>query len=191
LPPSAAIAGVYARVDRESGVWKVPANVNILGIEGPSRIVTQTEQDALHYDLASGKSINTILGFSGRGTLVWGARTLAGNNPEWRYVSVSRLLIMIEESIQKSTSFVVFEPNDNATWLKIKVMIESYLIDLWKQGALAGAQPEDAFFVKVGLGETMTANDISEGKLIIEIAVAPTRPAEFTILFFSHRLGVS
>jgi len=191
LPPSATIAGIYAQVDKEAGVWKVPANVNILGIEGPNRIVTQAEQDALHDDQISGKSINTILSFSERGTLVWGARTLAGNNSEWRYVSVSRLLIMIEESIQKSTSFVVFEPNNNATWLKIKGMIESYLIDLWKQGALAGAIPEQAYFVKVGLGETMTANDISEGKLIIEIGVAVTRPAEFTTLLFSHRLGVS
>ncbi len=190
LPPSAAIAGIYARVDRESGVWKAPANVNVLGIDGPDRLLTKADQDALNNDQVSGKSINTILSFSGRGTLVWGARTLDGNNPELRYVSVRRLLIMIEESIQNSTSFVVFEPNNNATWHKVRGMIESYLIDLWRQGALAGAKPEQAFFVKVGLGETMTSNDVLEGKLIVEVGVAIMRPSEYITISISHRLAV-
>ncbi len=191
LPPSAAIAGIYARVDREIGVWKAPANVNVLGIDEPSRIVAETDQDALNYDPTSGKSINTILSFTGRGTLVWGARTLAGNDQEWRYISVRRLFIMIEESIQNSTSFVVFEPNNSTTWLKLKDMINSFLSGLWKKGALAGSKPDQAYFVKVGLGETMTSNDILEGKMIIEIGVAAVRPAEFTIFNILHRLGVS
>ena len=190
LPPSAAIAGIYARVDREIGVWKAPANVNVLGIDGPSRIVAETDQDALNYDPTSGTSINTILKFSGKGTLVWGARTLAGNDPEWRYVSVRRLFSMIEESIQNSTSFVVFEPNNTTTWLKVRGMIESYLTGLWKQGALAGAKPEHAYFVKVGLGETMTSNDILEGKMIITIGIAVVRPAEFTTFNILHRLEI-
>ena len=191
LPPSAAMAGIYARVDRESGVWKVPANVNVLGIEGPSRIITKTDQDTLNYDPTFGKSINTILSFTGKGTLVWGARTLAGNDQEWRYVSVRRLFNMIEESIQNSTSFVVFEPNNNTTWLKVKSIIDSYLSGLWKNGALAGAKPEQAYFVKVGLGETMTSNDILEGKMIIELGIAAVRPAEFVILRISHKLEIS
>ena len=98
---------------------------------------------------------------------------------------------MIEESIQNSTSFVVFEPNNTTTWLKVRGMIGSYLIGLWKQGALAGSKPEQAYFVKVGLGETMTSNDILEGKMIITIGIAAIRPAEFTIFNVLHRLGVS
>lgn len=188
LPPSPAIAGIYARVDRNNGVWKTPANVSISGIAGPTRVITNKEQETLNIDATSGKSINAIRSFTGKGTLVWGGRTLAGNDNEWRYISVRRLFNLIEESVRKSTSFAVFEPNDTTTWLKVKAMIESYLYGLWQQGALAGSVAEQAFFVQVGLGKTMTTQDILEGRMNIEIGLAAVRPAEFIYLKFSHKL---
>ena len=188
VPPSAAIAGIYCSVDRDRGVWKAPANVSVAGTSGPAIKLTEDEGGALNVNTTSGKSINAIRKFTGKGTLVWGARTLAGNDNEWKYIPVRRLFITAEESIKKATQFVVFEPNDANTWTRTKAMIENYLNGLWRQGALAGATPEDAFFVNVGLGETMTAQDILEGKLIIEIGMAAVRPAEFITLRFSHKL---
>ncbi len=190
LPPSATIAGVYAAVDRDRGVWKAPANVSLTGVLKPSVTITSDEQESLNVD-STGKSINAIRAFTGKGILVWGSRTLAGNDNEWRYVPVRRLFIMVEESIKKATEFVVFEPNDANTWLRVKTMIENFLLNIWKDGALAGAVPKDAFFVKVGINQTMTAQDILEGKLIIEIGMAAVRPAEFIILKFSHKLQES
>lgn len=188
LPPSAAIAGVYARVDRERGVWKAPANVSLSAVLGPVVQVTHDQQDGLNVDATSGKSINAIRAFAGKGTLVWGARTLAGNDNEWRYVPVRRLFIMIEESARKASAFAVFEPNDATTWLKVKGMLESYLYGLWEQGALQGLKPEAAYYVNVGLGRTMSPQDVLEGRMIIEIGVAAVRPAEFIVLRFSHKL---
>jgi phage tail sheath protein FI len=188
LPPSAAIAGVYASVDRSRGVWKAPANVSLSYVIGPLVKITNAEQDNLNVDPTAGISINAIRAFAGKGTLVWGARTLAGNDNEWRYVSVRRLFIMIEESVQKSTAFAVFEPNDATTWLKVKAMIESYLYGLWQQGALVGSTSEDAYFVNVGLGKSMTSQDVLEGRMIVEIGIAAVRPAEFIILRFSHKM---
>ena len=188
LPPSAAVAGIYARVDRERGVWKTPANVGVMAVLGPVAKITDDEQDRLNIDPIAGKSINAIRAFTGKGTLVWGGRTLAGNDNEWRYVSVRRLFITIEESTRKASAFAVFEPNDQATWLKVKAMIESYLYGLWEQGALAGAKPEAAYYVHVGLGSTMTPQDVLEGRMVVEIGVAAVRPAEFIVLRFSHKL---
>lgn len=188
LPPSAAVAGIYARVDREQGVWKAPGNVGVLAVLGPVSKITDADQDNLNVDPTAGKSINAIRAFTGKGTLVWGARTLAGNDNEWRYVSVRRLFITIEESTRKATAFAIFEPNDATTWLKVKAMIESYLYGLWERGALAGAKPEAAYFVRVGLGTTMTPRDVLEGRMVVEIGVAAVRPAEFIILRFSHKL---
>lgn len=191
LSPCGAIAGVYARVDRERGVWKAPANVGLRSVVGPAVKITHEDQKSLNVDASTGKSINAIRTFTGKGTLVWGARTLAGNDNEWRYVPVRRLYIYIEESVKKATEFVVFEPNDANTWLRVKTMIENFLTTLWRNGALAGAKTEDAFFVKVGLGETMTSLDILEGRMNIEIGLAAVRPAEFIILKFSHKLQES
>lgn len=189
MPPSPAIAGIYAQVDRDRGVWKAPANVSVAAVIGPTQRITAAEQEDLNIDPSSGKSINAIRAFTGKGTMVWGARTLLGNDNEWRYVPVRRLFIMIEESARKSTSFAVFEPNDATTWLKVKGMLESYLYGLWERGALQGSTPEAAFFVNVGLGKTMTAEDVLEGRMIIELGVAAVRPAEFIILRFSHKLA--
>lgn len=191
LYPSPSMAGVYARVDSQRGVWKAPANVDIRSILGPTVAVSHEEQEVLNVDATSGKSINVIRFFQGKGNLVWGARTLAGNDNEWRYIPVRRLYIFIEESVKKATEFVVFEPNDANTWLRVKTMIENFLTNLWREGALAGAKSEQAFFVRVGLGQTMTALDILEGRMNVEIGLAAVRPAEFIILKFSHKLQES
>ena len=191
LAPSSAVAGIYARVDRQRGVWKAPANVDVRSVIGPAQKVSHEQQQTLNVDAGSGKSINVIRTFTGKGTLVWGARTLAGNDNEWRYVPVRRLYIFIEESVKKATEFVVFEPNDANTWLRVKTMIENFLSKLWRDGALAGAKPEEAYFVKVGLGQTMNALDILEGRMNVEIGLAAVRPAEFIILKFSHKLQES
>jgi phage tail sheath protein FI len=191
LYPSSTVAGIYAGVDRDRGVWKAPANVSIAGVIAPSINISAADQENLNVDATSGKSINAIRTFTGKGILVWGARTLAGNDNEWRYVSVRRLFIFAEESIQKASEFVVFEPNDRNTWTRVKTLISNFLTNLWRDGALAGATPKEAYFVKVGLGETMTAQDILEGKLIIQVGLAAVRPAEFIILQFSHKLQES
>lgn len=190
-PPSGAIAGIYALVDNQRGVWKAPANVSLNGVIAPAASFTTSETDALNVDTTSGKSINAIRAFVGKGTLVWGARTLAGNDNEWRYVSVRRFFNMVEESIKKSTYWAVFEPNDANTWVKVRGMIENYLTQKWREGALAGATPKDAFFVRCGLGVTMSAQDILEGRMNVEIGMAVVRPAEFIILKFSHKLQTS
>lgn len=191
LPPSSAMAGIYARTDRTRGVWKAPANESVNAITGPLINISAAQQADLNVDATSGKSINAIRPFTGRGTLVWGARTLAGNDNEWRYVPVRRLFNFVEESTKKATEFVVFEPNDANTWLRVKTMISSFLSNIWRDGALAGATPEAAYFVNVGIGETMTAQDILEGRMIVEIGMAAVRPAEFIILRFSHKLQES
>lgn len=191
VPPSGAIAGIYAYVDRTRGVWKAPANVSISGIVGPKDIFSASELDALNVDPNSGKSINAIRKFTGKGTLVYGARTLAGNDNEWRYISVRRFFNFVEESTKKTTEQFVFEPNDANTWVRIQAMIENFLTVLWRQGALQGIKPEHAFYVAVGLGKTMTPLDILEGRLIVEIGMAAVRPAEFIILRFSHKMAES
>lgn len=191
LPPSAAVAGIYAKVDGERGVWKAPANVSLSSVADLTDVVTDQEQESMNIDADTGKSINAIRSFSGKGILVWGARTMDGNSNEWRYISVRRFFIMVEESVKKATASFVFEPNDANTWIRVRAMIENYLTLLWRQGALAGAKPEHAFFVKVGLGQTMSAIDILEGRMIVEIGMAAVRPAEFIILRFSHKMQES
>jgi uncharacterized protein len=189
LPPSAAMAGIYARVDSERGVWKAPANVSIAGITGPAVKISDEDQTTLNVDDTAGKSINAIRTLTGRGTLVWGARTLAGNDNEWRYISTRRFFNFVEESVKKATMRFVFEPNDANTWVRVRGMIENFLTLQWRQGALQGVKPEQAFFVRVGLGQTMTSVDILEGRMIVEIGMAVVRPAEFIILRFSHKMA--
>lgn len=191
LPPSPAVAGRYAYVDGTRGVWKAPANVSLDQVKSVCYQVEDKEQENLNIDVNSGKSINIIRYFTGKGNLIWGARTLAGNDNEWRYISVRRFFNMVEESCKKSTSWAVFEPNDAGTWVKVKGMIDNFLTLQWRAGALQGAKPGDAFYVKVGLGETMTSLDILEGRMNVEIGMAVVRPAEFIILTFSHKLATS
>lgn len=188
VPASGAVAGIYAATDVTRGVWKAPANASLADVIEPVVKVDSAYQDELNIDVDAGKSINAIRAFTGKGTLVWGARTLAGNDNEWRYVPVRRFFNMVEESVRKSTCRAVFEPNDANTWMKVRGMIENYLILKWREGALAGATPKDAFFVRCGLGTTMNAQDLLEGRMNMEIGMAVVRPAEFIILKVSHKL---
>lgn len=191
LGPSPSVAGIYVNNDRNRGVWKAPANIALSLIKAPSVAVNNSEQELLNVDTSSGKSINAIRHFSGKGTLLWGARTLAGNDNDWRYVSVRRLFNMVEDSVKIGIASFSFEPNVENTWVKVKTMIENFLTTLWKAGALAGAKPEHAFFVHIGLGETMSPQDILENKMIIEIGLAPTQPAEFIIFRIEHHMHAS
>ncbi len=190
LPPAAAMAGVYTRVDNLRGVWKAPANVSLIAVVSPTVEISHYDQEDLNVHV-KGKSINAIRSFIGEGTLVWGARTLDGNSLDWRYVNVRRTMIMLEESIRLAAKAYVFEPNVANTWVTIKSMIRNFLTGIWKRGGLAGAVPDDAFNVYVGLGETMTAEDILEGILRVTVLVAISRPAEFIEITFQQKMQES
>lgn len=181
-PPSGAMAGIYTTVDNMVGVWKAPANESLRSVTKPVVSIKDAEQENLNIDVTNGKSINAIRSFTGLGTLVWGARTLDGNSNDWRYISVRRLLIYIEQSIKLAVRSYVFSPNDTNTWHSITAMCTSFLTDLWKQGGLMGATPGAAFFVHCGLGSTMTGQDIEDGRVIIDVGVSPVHPAEFIII---------
>ena len=185
MAPSAAMAGVYARVDNNEGVWKAPANVSINGVVSPAVNLTNEEQEDLNVPL-NGKAVNAIRYFIGDGVKVWGARTLDGNSLDWRYINVRRTIIMLEESIKQACKAYVFENNTATTWLTMKNMIDNFLNGIWRRGGLAGQTPEDAYEVHVGLGDTMTAEDILEGYLRITVKVALIRPAEFIELTFQQ-----
>lgn len=192
LPPSPVIAGVYCTVDKNRGVWKAPANISMFSVTKAKYKMSKAQLEDMNVpNDGGGKAVNAIRPFAGRGTLVWGARTLDGNSNEWRYIPVRRLYIMVEESTKKATEFVVFEPNDANTWQRVKGMIENFLNTIWRDGGLAGATPAQAYYVNVGLGTTMTSQDILEGKLIVEIGMAAVRPAEFIVFKFSHKVQVS
>jgi phage tail sheath protein FI len=191
LPPSPAMAGVYARVDADRGVHKAPANVALAGVIKPTIEFSNIENDVMNVDPTAGRSVNAIRPFVGKGTLVWGGRTLAGNDNEWRYISVRRFFNFVEESVKKATEPFTFEPNDANTWVKVQAMIENFLTTQWRAGALQGIKPEHAFYVSVGLGKTMTPLDILEGRMIVEIGMAAVRPAEFILLQFSHMMAQS
>jgi phage tail sheath protein FI len=186
MPPSAAVAGAYAYVDNTRGVWKAPANVVLKSVISPSVQISLEQQRDLNVDPTGGRSMNAIRFIPGSGITIWGARTMNGNDREWRYVNVRRFFNMVEESVQKATSWAVFEPNTKNTWVKVKGMIESYLLTKWIEGALAGSKPEEAFFVKVGLPETMSADEVLDGIMRVKIGLAVSRPAEFIIIQFTH-----
>jgi uncharacterized protein len=188
LPPSAAMAGIYTMVDNTRGVWKAPANVSVNGVTQPAVNLSQADQEDLNVT-PQGKSINALRAFIGEGVLVWGARTLDGNSQDWRYINVRRTMIMIEQSCQLAVKTFMFEPNVPATWVTVKSMIQNFLINIWKRGALIGAKPEEAFSVHVGLGATMTAQDILEGILRVTVLVAVTRPAEFIEITFQQQMA--
>jgi phage tail sheath protein FI len=188
LPPSGAIAGLYAENDRTRGVWKAPANVGVSMAVAPAVPITNDLQDGLNIDPNTGRSVNVVRSFFGKGTMVWGARTLAGNDNEWRYVNVRRFANFVEESVQKAISAFVFEPNDANTWVKVRTMIENFLTNQWRDGALMGAKPEQAFKVAVGLGQTMSAQDVLDGYMIVDVHLAMVRPAEFIRLRFMQKM---
>jgi phage tail sheath protein FI len=190
LPPSPAMAGLYTSVDNARGVWKAPANVSLNAVIQPAVNVTHEEQEDLNVTTA-GKSINAIRSFIGSGVLVWGARTLDGNSLDWRYVNVRRTMIMLEESLRLAMAAYVFEPNTANTWVTVKGMASNFLTSIWKRGGLAGATPEDAFSVHIGLGETMTGEDILEGRMFMTVLVALSRPAEFIEITFQQQMQKS
>lgn len=190
LPPGPAMAGIYTMVDNTRGVWKAPANVSLNAVISPSVNITHDDQEELNVTI-SGKSINAIRSFIGEGVLVWGARTLDGNSLDWRYINVRRTMIMLEESIKLASKAYIFEPNIADTWVTIKSMISDFLTGIWKRGGLAGVSPEDAFSLHVGLGETMTPEDILEGVLRVTVLVAISRPAEFIEITFQQEMQKS
>jgi phage tail sheath protein FI len=174
IPPSGAVAGIYARSDIERGVHKAPANEVVLGITKFVTNVTYDRQSVLNPE-----GINALRFFEGRANRVWGARTIS-SDPEWKYVNVRRLFIFLEHSIDKATQWAVFEPNNERLWTSIRQSVEDFLINIWQTGALMGTRPEEAFFVRCDR-TTMTQNDLDNGRMICLIGVAPTYPAEFVI----------
>ena len=186
LPPSAAMAGVYAMVDNSINIAKSPANVSVGNVISPVVNITNESQEELNLPL-SGKAINAIRAFTGKGTIVWGARTLDGNSQDWRYISVRRTMTFLEQSIKIASERYVFEPNTATTWISIKATIENFLNNQWQGGLLAGSTPTDAFSVEIGLGSTMTANDILDGMLKLTVKVAIVRPAEFIVITFQQQ----
>lgn len=180
IPPSGSVAGIYARTDSTRGVHKAPANEIVSACVGLDLNYTTGEQDILNP-----KGVNLIRSFPGQGVRVWGARTVSSNSL-WRYVNVRRLFIFIEESIKLSTNWVVFEPNEQLLWLRVRRTIEIFLGDVWRAGALAGATEDEAFFVDIG-PNTMSQGDIDSGRLICVIGVAPVKPAEFVIFRITQK----
>lgn len=189
LPACGAIAGVYTTIDNQRGVWKAPANVSMNGVVDLPIKLSDLQQEPLNVDTNAGKSINVLRSFTGKGILIWGSRTLAGNDNEWRYVPVRRTMTFIEQSIKQAAQAYVFEPNTANTWVKVSALIENFLMILWRQGALQGAKPEHAFSVNIGLGSTMTADDILNDIMRIQIAVAMVRPAEFIVISISQKMA--
>ena len=180
FPPSRAMAGIYARSDNSRGVHKAPANEVVRGCTGLSCNYNVGEQDILNPI-----GVNLIRALPGQGIRVWGARTISSNGL-WKYVNVRRLFIYIEESIKANTNWVVFEPNSETLWSRVTRTIETFLATCWRDGALAGSSPEQAFFVECG-PTTMTQDDIDNGRLICQIGIAPVKPAEFVIFRITQK----
>lgn len=184
IPPSGSMMGIYARSDNTRGVHKAPANEVVRACVGLDCQFNKGEQDILNP-----KGVNLIRSFPGQGIRVWGART-AGSNPSWKYINVRRLFIFIEETIKANTSWAVFEPNDEPLWVRVRRTISVFLNGLWRNGSLAGSSPEEAFFVNIGR-DTMSQDDIDNGRLVCVIGVAPVKPAEFVIFRISQKTNES
>lgn len=182
MPPGPAMAGIYARIDSDRGVWKAPANVDIARVTGLTADVSDANQVGLNVDPLKGKSINLIRSFSDRRAVVWGARTLDSNTADNRYVSQRRTIIFVEQSIRTFLSGQTSLTNEAATWLNIERDVEAFMNELWRAGALAGATPKEAFSVDIGFGVTMTQLDVDEGRMRLRISLALTRPGEFQTL---------
>jgi phage tail sheath protein FI len=174
LPPSGFVTGIYARNDIERGVFKAPANEIVRGLSRFEANINKARNDVLNPE-----GINPLRFFEGRGSRVWGARTMS-SDPEWKYVNVRRFFIFLEHSIDKASQWAVFEPNNERLWANIRHTIEDFLLVQWRDGALLGSKPEEAYFVRCDR-TTMTQNDLDNGRMICLIGVAPTKPAEFVI----------
>jgi phage tail sheath protein FI len=190
MPPSSAMAGIYSLVDQTKEVWKAPANISLSAVISTAVNISHTDQEDLNVPL-DGKAINAIRYFVGEGIKVWGARTLDGNSLDWRYINIRRTMIMLEESIKNAAKAFVFDPNTSNTWVVLRSTITNFLNGIWKRGGLAGAIPEDAFSVHIGLGDTMTPEDILEGIMRITVLLAVARPAEFIEVTFQQQMQKS
>jgi phage tail sheath protein FI len=190
MPPSPAIAGVYARTDASLGVFKAPANTGLVSVISPMVDISDEDQVDLNTPL-DGKAVNAIRTFVGRGVLVWGARTMDGNSQDWRYINVRRTIIMLEQSIKLAIEPFVFAPNTATTWRTITSVINNFLSNQWSAGALNGTSPDQAFSVEVGLGSTMTPEDIMNGYMNVMVKVAVVHPAEFIVLQFQQQMLTS
>jgi hypothetical protein len=184
IPPSGSVAGVYARSDNTRGVEKAPANEVLRGVTGLAVQYNTGEQDILNP-----KGVNLIRSFTGQGIRIWGARTLS-SNALWKYINVRRLFIFIEESIKAGTNWVVFEPNDERLWSRVHRTIDAFLTRVWRSGALQGSTPAEAFFIDISRN-TMTQDDIDNGRLICVIGIAPVKPAEFVIFRITQKTSES
>jgi phage tail sheath protein FI len=187
LPPSGAIAGIYATNDSTAGVWNAPANVGIAMVERPASAISDRQQEDMNVP-AEGMAINAIRTFVNRGTLVWGARTLDGNSNDWRYIQVRRTMIYIEQSVKTALNAFVFAPNTAQTWVTVTSMVESFLHGVWARGGLMGTSPQQAYNVQCGLGSTMTPDDILTGNMIVQIVLQMVHPAEFITLTFKQQM---
>jgi len=174
VPPGGHVAGAFARNDNETGIHGAPANMVLRGALDLQHNITKGEQDVLNP-----KGVNCIRSFQGRGIRIWGARTTS-SDPEWKYINVRRLFLFVEQSIEEGTQWAVFEPNNRDTWARVRQSVSNFLETAWRDGALMGTSPDEAFFVNCG-EETMTQDDIDNGRLICEIGIAPVKPAEFVI----------
>jgi hypothetical protein len=190
LPPSAAMAGVMTRVDANRGVWNAPANVALAAVVRPSVALNNDQQADLNVPV-NGKAVDALREFPGRGTLVWGARTLDGNSNDFRYIQVRRTMIYIEQSIKLALNPFVFAANNGQTWTTAVSMVSSFLQTLWSRGGLMGATPKEAFSVQCGLGSTMTAQDVLEGYMIVQVVLQLIRPAEFIELTFKQQMAAA
>ncbi|WGS53961.1 phage tail sheath subtilisin-like domain-containing protein [Paraburkholderia sp. D15] len=188
LPSSGTMAAVYCQNDARRGVWKAPANEAISGVTGLTALVTDSQQGPLN-----DAGVNVIRSFSERGIVVWGARTLAGtaanSDMSWRYVSVRRLFNSAERDIRNAMNTMVFQPNNQPTWERVRGAINNYLWQLWRDGALKGTTEKEAYFVQIGENITMTADDIAQGKMIAKVGMAAVRPAEYIILEFTQNMA--
>ncbi|MEK3881872.1 phage tail sheath family protein [Paenibacillus sp. PL2-23] len=182
IPPSGTIAGIYSRSDSTRGVQKAPANETLRGVVGLDVQYNNGEQDILNP-----AGVNLIRAFTGQGIRVWGARTCSSNTL-WKYINVRRLFIFLEGSIKNGSNWVVFEPNTEQLWARVQRTIDAFLTRVWRDGALAGSSPSEAFYINIGRS-TMTQDDIDNGRLICEIGVAPVKPAEFVIFRITQKTG--
>jgi uncharacterized protein len=186
MPPSSAMAGAYSMVDFTASVAQSPANISLGSVVSPAVNINNDNQEDLNLPL-NGKAVNAIRSFQGKGVLVWGARTLDGNSKDYRYVSVRRTMTFLEQSIKFAAEAFVFAPNNATTWSTLRATVSNFLTNQWQSGLLAGQSPDDAFEVEIGLGATMTPNDILDGILKMTIKVAITRPAEFIVITFEQQ----
>lgn len=187
LPASPALAGVMTRTDATRGVWSAPANVSLTSVIKPTVLLNSDQQQDLNVPV-NGKAVDALREFPGRGTVVWGARTLDGNSNDVRYIQVRRTLIYLEQSIKNALNPFVFAPNTGQTWATAVSMVSGFLQTVWSQGGLMGATASEAFSVECGLGSTMTGTDVLNGYMIVQVTLQLIRPAEFIELTFKQKM---